>query len=126
MSAGRFAAVLVLATVAVGSEPVPVTSACLAAQDVPKEFSVHARKYAFDPARIEVQQGDLVKITLISDDIPHSFTVDSYRIARRVAGGQTTVFEFRAEQTGAFQYYCNLTADERCKDMHGQIVVRPR
>jgi heme/copper-type cytochrome/quinol oxidase subunit 2 len=88
-----------------------------------REFSVHARKYAFNPQTLEVQQDDLVKVTLISDDIPHSFTVDNYRIARRVGGGQTTVFEFRADQAGKFPFYCNLTADERCKEMHGELVV---
>jgi plastocyanin len=40
------------------------------------EFSVSARRHAFDPARLEVHLGDLVKVTLRSEDIPHSFVVD--------------------------------------------------
>jgi hypothetical protein len=31
-------------------------------------------------------------------------------------------FEFRA--TGSERFYCNLTTDERCKEMHGELVVR--
>jgi heme/copper-type cytochrome/quinol oxidase subunit 2 len=88
------------------------------------EISVDGDQYAFTPARIEVQKDDLVKITFHARDIAHSFTVDSYRIAKRAAAGQTVVFEFRADQTGTFPFYCNLTLDERCKKMRGELVVR--
>lgn len=91
-----------------------------------REFAVAARKYAFVPARIEVQQDDLVKITFTTIDIPHSFTIDRYRIAKRVSPGQTVVFEFRADQPGRFPIYCNLTIDERCREIQGELVVNPR
>lgn len=91
-----------------------------------KEFTISAHKYAFSPQRLEVQQDDLVKITLQSEDIPHSFTVDGYRIAKRVNPGQTVVFEFRADQAGRFPFYCNLKIDDGCKGMRGELVVRPR
>jgi heme/copper-type cytochrome/quinol oxidase subunit 2 len=88
-----------------------------------RSFSVAARKYAFAPAVIEVSQDDLVRITLTTDDIPHSFTVDKYRIAKRVERGRPVVFEFRADQPGRFPIYCNLAIDESCKEMHGELVV---
>jgi cytochrome c oxidase subunit 2 len=91
-----------------------------------RAFTINARKYAFAPARIEVSQNDLVKITLQSDDIAHSFTIDDYRIARRVGPGQRTVFEFRADRTGEFPFYCNLKADDGCRQMKGVLVVRAR
>jgi heme/copper-type cytochrome/quinol oxidase subunit 2 len=89
-------------------------------------FSVSAHKYAFAPALLEVQQDDLIRITLTSGDIPHSFTIDKYRIAKRVEPGKTVVFEFRADQPGRFPIYCNLTLDEKCKEMHGELVVKGR
>ena len=91
-----------------------------------QKFSVSAHKYDFSPARIEVQQDDLVRITLTSEDIPHSFTVDKYRIAKRVEPGKTVVFEFRADQPGRFPIYCNLSIDEKCREMHGELVVTAR
>lgn len=98
------------------------------AQDGPsqREFTVVARKYSFSPSRIEVQQNDLVKITFRTEDIPHSFTIDRYRIAKRASPGQTVVFEFRADQVGTFTFYCNLAIDEKCRDMRGELVVRAR
>ena len=96
------------------------------AQESTRAFTVSARKYAFAPPRLEVRQDDLVKITLTTDDIPHSFTIDGYRIAKRVNPGQTVVFEFRADEAGRFPVYCNLTIDEGCKAMRGELIVRPR
>jgi cytochrome c oxidase subunit 2 len=91
-----------------------------------RHFEVVARKYAFEPARIEVDQNDLVKVTLRSADIAHSFTIDGYRIAKRVGPGQTVTFEFRADQPGTFRFYCNLKQDERCKEMRGELIVHAK
>jgi cytochrome c oxidase subunit II len=91
-----------------------------------QKFSVSARKYAFSPTMIEVQQDDLVRVTLTSEDIPHSFTIDKYRIAKRVEPGKTVVFEFRADQPGRFPIYCNLSIDEQCREMHAELVVKAR
>jgi heme/copper-type cytochrome/quinol oxidase subunit 2 len=87
-----------------------------------------ARKYAFSPPRIEVQEDDLVKVTMETADIPHSFTIDDdhYRIAKRATPGHPAVFEFRADKAGTFPFYCNLTTDPGCKGMRGELVVRPR
>jgi heme/copper-type cytochrome/quinol oxidase subunit 2 len=91
-----------------------------------RKFSVSAHKYAFSPARLEVQQDDLVRVTFSTDDIPHSFTIDKYRIAKRVEPGKPIVFEFRADQAGRFPIYCNLAADDGCRKMIGEMVVTAR
>jgi heme/copper-type cytochrome/quinol oxidase subunit 2 len=100
-----------------------------AAQDAgpaAKPFTVTALRYTFDPPRIEVMQDDLVKIDLRTSDIAHSLTIDAYRIAKRVSPGQPVTFEFRADRPGTFPYYCNLQIEDGCRQMHGELVVRPR
>ena len=91
-----------------------------------REFTITAREHRYTPDRIEVSQDDLVKITFHSEDEPHSFVIDAYRIVKRAAGGQSVTFEFRANQVGVFPYYCNLTSDPGCRDMKGTLVVRAR
>jgi heme/copper-type cytochrome/quinol oxidase subunit 2 len=91
-----------------------------------REFAVSARRYRFTPSRLEVREGDLVTIRFSAEDIAHSFTIDAYRIAKRANPGQTVTFEFRADRVGTFPYYCNLTIDEGCREMRGELVVRPR
>jgi cytochrome c oxidase subunit 2 len=99
------------------ASPLPSTT-----QNTVREFTVRGESFAFTPSRIEVQRDDIVKITFTAVDMAHSFTIDEYRIAKRAAAGQTVTFEFRA--TGSAKFYCNLTLDERCKGMHGEIVVK--
>ena len=91
-----------------------------------KPFTVSAHRYAFDPARIEVNQDDLVKIELRSDDIAHSLTIDEYRIAKRVGPGLPVTFEFRADRAGTFPFYCSLQAEDGCRQMRGVLVVKRR
>ena len=90
-----------------------------------KPFTVRAHRYAFEPARIEVNQDDLVKIELRTDDIAHSLTIDDYRIAKRVGPGQPVTFEFRAERAGTFPFYCNLQNEAGSRKMRGELVVKP-
>jgi heme/copper-type cytochrome/quinol oxidase subunit 2 len=90
-----------------------------------REITIVGDQFAFAPTRVEVQKDDLVRVKFTAQDVPHSFTIDvPYRISKRAAGGQSVVFEFRADETGRFTYYCNLTQDDRCKQMKGELVVR--
>jgi heme/copper-type cytochrome/quinol oxidase subunit 2 len=91
-----------------------------------RPWQVTASRYRFDPPRIEVFQDDLVKIELRTRDIAHSLTIDTYRIAKRVSPGQRVTFEFRADQAGTFPFYCNLQIDDGCRQMRGELVVKPR
>ena len=91
-----------------------------------RPWMVTASRYQFDPPRIEVFQDDLVKIDLRTDDISHSLTIDAYRIAKRVSPGQSVTFEFRADQPGIFPYYCNLQLEDGCRQMRGELLVKPR
>jgi cytochrome c oxidase subunit 2 len=98
----------------------------LMAQEAPnrREFTIVAKDFQYSPTRIEVTQDDLVKLTVHSEDIAHSFTIDEYRISKRVLAGGSTTFEFQADRPGTFAFYCALTGEPGHKMMHGQLVVR--
>jgi cytochrome c oxidase subunit II len=89
-----------------------------------RAITVTARRYAFSPTRIEVEQGDIVRITFVAEDMPHSFTIDEYRIAKRASPGRSVTFEFCANKAGSFVFYCSLTIDEGCREMRGELLVR--
>jgi cytochrome c oxidase subunit 2 len=93
-------------------------------QGTTREFTINGSHYAFAPATIAVDRNDLVKITFTAADIPHSFALDEYRIVKRAGAGQTVTFEFRADHSGQFPFYCNLSADDKCKNMKGTLTVR--
>ena len=91
-----------------------------------REFTVTARDYSFSPNRVEVQQDDLIKLTVQSADNAYGFTIDDYRVSKRVPAGGSTVVEFRADRAGTFAFYSNLSNDSRHSKMSGQLIVRPR
>jgi heme/copper-type cytochrome/quinol oxidase subunit 2 len=91
-----------------------------------RTFSVVASRYTFAPLRIEVLQDDVVRVELRTADIAHSLTIDEYRVSKRVGPGQTVTFEFRAERPGTFPFYCDLRTEEGCREMRGELIVRPR
>jgi heme/copper-type cytochrome/quinol oxidase subunit 2 len=97
-----------------------------------KDFAVAAHKYGFTVdgkgSDIRVQQDDLVRITFSTNDVPHSFTIEdeTYRIMRRAEPGRPVTFEFRADKAGRFPFRCTLTADARCKEMEGVLVIEPK
>ena len=90
------------------------------------EFTIVAKDYHYSPERIEVTQDDLVKLTVRSEDLAHSFSIDEYRIVKRVPAGGSTTFEFRADRPGTFRFYCNLTNEGGHSQMHGELVVRSK
>ena len=91
-----------------------------------REFTVTARDYSFSPNRVEAQQDDLIKLIVQSADNAYGFTIDDYRVSKRVPAGGSTVIEFRADRAGTFAFYSNLSNDARHSQMRGQLIVRPR
>ena len=91
-----------------------------------REFTVTARDYSFSPNRVEAQQDDLIKLTVQSADNAYGFTIDDYRVSKRVPAGGSTVIEFRADRPGTFAFYSNMSNDARHAQMRGQLIVRPR
>ena len=106
----------------------PTVARLLAQDQAPnrREFTIVAKDFQYSPTRIEVMQDDLVKLTVRSADIAHSFTIDEYRIVKRVPAGGATTFEFQADRAGTFPFYCTLTSDPGHKMMHGELVVRAK
>ena len=110
-----------------------VGAAVIFAEQSRRDFNVVSRRYSFtvvgsDAPEIRVMQNDLVHVTFSTEDIPHSFTIEDapYRIMKRAEPGKPVSFDFRADAPGRFRFYCSLTADERCKEMSGTLVVTAR
>jgi heme/copper-type cytochrome/quinol oxidase subunit 2 len=118
-----------LSLAAAGVGAIIVESAPTVAQNqapTARPFSVAAKRYKFEPARIEVFQDDLVTIELHTEDVAHSLTIDDYRIDKRVTPGRPVTLQFRAVKPGTFPFYCNLQTEDGCRQMRGELVVKRR
>ena len=103
--------------------------AALSAQDQAPErrdLTIIARDFTFTPNRIEVGRDDLLRLTVRSEDVAYGFTIDEYRVSKRVPAGGSVVLDLRADREGTFAFYSNMTSDSRHQRMRGELVVRKR
>ena len=91
-----------------------------------RDVTITARDFRFSPNRVEISRDDLLRLTVKSEDVAYGFTLDEYRLSRRVPAGGTTVIEFHASRPGTFTFYSNLTNDPRHAQMRGQLTVGKR
>lgn len=80
-----------------------------------REVTVVAEKneWRFTPEDIEIERGDLVKMTAINEDeYDHGIAIDAFGISQRMPANSTINFEFVATQAGDFQYYCSVPCGE--------------
>ncbi len=89
-----------------------------------RAFAMKASRYTFDPDVLDVRLNDIVRLTITSEDIAHSVTIDAYRIQKRIPPGGSITFEFRADEAGRFPYYCSMRAESGCSEMRGELIVR--
>ena len=91
-----------------------------------RDLTITAKDYRFSPARVEVGRDDLLRLTVKSEDVAYGFTIDEYRVSKRVPAGGSVVLELRADREGSFPFYSNMTSDARHAQMKGELVVRRR
>jgi heme/copper-type cytochrome/quinol oxidase subunit 2 len=91
-----------------------------------RDVSVTVKDFRFSPARIAVSRNDLVRVTVQSEDVAYSFTIDAYRVSKRIPAGGSVSFEFLADREGSFPFYSSLTSDARHAEARGELVVGPR
>src|SRR5262245_57485726 len=107
---------------------VPARARLGAQEQAPKlvPVAIKAQDFKFIPDRVEVTQDDLVRMTVTSADVAYGFTIDQFRISKRVPAGGSVTFEFRADKAGTAEYYSNMTSDPRHSGMRGQLIVRAK
>ena len=95
------------------------------------EVTVHGANYKFDPVMITAKEGQVVRLTFISDGGLHDFTLDEFAGAKtkQLQGGKgdakiynMQTIEFTATKKGTFTYYCSV-GNHRAMGMEGTLVV---
>jgi cytochrome c oxidase subunit 2 len=91
-----------------------------------KEFSVIAQRYEFIPDRLEVDQGDHVRVIVRSADGTHGFSIRGYGVREEVPRtGEPVVVEFDASRAGAFEITCSEYCGRGHSAMRALLFVRP-
>jgi cytochrome c oxidase subunit 2 len=92
-----------------------------------KTFEVVARRFAFEPDTIEVNQGDRVRLLVRSADGPHGVEIKRFNVKKAVPrakpGDSPVTIEFVASTAGKFPILCSEYCGSGHKEMTGTLVV---
>jgi cytochrome c oxidase subunit 2 len=96
----------------------------------PKVFEVVARRFAFEPATIEVVEGDRVRLLVRSADGPHGVEIKAFKVKKAVPrakpGDAPITIEFVATAAGEYPILCSEYCGNGHKEMTGALVVRAK
>lgn len=110
---------LVLAGLVVAFAPLPAQPHT----PVARMFRIEASQFAYSPAEISVNPGDMVTIELMSTDVVHGLYVDGYDVSVQADPGQTATLSFVADKSGSFRMRCNVTCGAMHPFMIGKLNV---
>jgi cytochrome c oxidase subunit 2 len=91
-----------------------------------RKIEVVAKKYAFDPTRIEVKVGEPVEITFRSEDTKHGFVSKDLGLKKVVfSKDEPVTVTFTPDKAGTYHFKCARFCGLGHGKMKGEIVVTP-
>lgn len=104
---------------------IPASNAVSARQAAdPRVIEVVARRYAFEPAEIEVKVGESVRLMVRSADGLHGFEIKQFKVKKELErGAKPVAIDIKADTAGRFPIICSEFCGEGHEDMKGALVV---
>jgi cytochrome c oxidase subunit 2 len=81
------------------------------------------KNFAFEPSNIQLSKGDKVKLVMNVESGNHGIAIPGFNIEQSLPQGTTQTVEFTADQTGSFNFFCNVPCGPGHKEMIGSIIV---
>ena len=102
-----------------------------ASGDVPptasRAIEIIASRFQFEPAMLQVTEGERVRLTLRSTDTDHGFSIRKLNVKVAVPKtGEPVTVEFVADRAGTYEFKCSEYCGSGHGRMKGQLVVTPR
>ena len=83
-----------------------------------------ARRFAFEPAEIQVAVGERVRLLVRTADGLHGIEIKKFKVAKEIPRGNKPVtMEFTADEAGRFPILCSEFCGDGHDDMKGMLVV---
>jgi cytochrome c oxidase subunit 2 len=93
----------------------------------PREIAVVAKRFAFEPASIEVVEGERVRLRVSSADGVHGLQIRRFRVNKLIPrGGQEVMIDFVAGAPGRYEILCSEECGDGHDSMAGILIVRAR
>lgn len=92
-----------------------------------RSFEIVASRFKFEPALIEVTEGDEVNLVLRSADSLHGLEIKELKVKVRIPrGGAPVSTSFVASRAGTFEVACSEYCGMGHRNMKARLVVTPR
>jgi cytochrome c oxidase subunit 2 len=92
----------------------------LSEDDAPRRIEVVAKRFAFEPATIELQKGVPVILVLKSVDVPHGIRIRELNVEVKAPKGGSGEVRFTPEKAGDFVGHCSVF----CGAGHGSMTLK--
>jgi cytochrome c oxidase subunit 2 len=99
------------------------TAASASQASEPRVIEITVRRYAFEPAEIQVMTGESVRFVVKSGDGLHGFSVPRLKIEKEIPRGETVIIDFTAKTAGEFPILCSEFCGDGHEDMKGMLIV---
>jgi cytochrome c oxidase subunit 2 len=115
---------LLLGAAAMSHQQDPAAASAPSESSEPRTIEVVAKRFAFEPSRIEVTEGERIALVVRSADGVHGVEVKKFKVNKRVPrGGDPITIEFVASSAGEFPILCSEYCGDGHEDMKGMLVV---
>jgi cytochrome c oxidase subunit 2 len=92
--------------------------------DEPREIPVMVKRFAFEPARVEVTAGERIRLVVTSADGVHGIEIKKFKVNKKVPrGGEMITVDFMASAPGEYPILCSEYCGNGHEDMKGTLVV---
>ena len=120
--AAAVAGMALLCGAALSSAPQdPVTASA------PRVIEVTAKRFTFQPSRIEVKEGERIRLVVKSEDGVHGVQIKKFKVNKLVPrGGEPVTIDFVASAPGTFEILCSEECGDGHESMSGTLVVEAK
>ena len=96
-----------------------------AAASAPREIPVVAKRFSFEPARVEVTEGERIRLVVTSEDGVHGLEIKKFRVNKKIPRGRdkVTTIDFVASAPGEYPILCSEYCGDGHEEMKGMLVV---
>lgn len=84
------------------------------------EETITAKRWLFSPHLVTAKRGELVRLTIVPQDMEFTFAIPTLNIEKDVSG--RTIVEFTATKEGSYEFTCKSCDDYR--GMTGVVIVK--
>lgn len=87
-------------------------------------ITVVAKRFTFEPARVDVTEGERVRLVLTSADGVHGIEIKKFKVNEKIPrGGEPVIIEFVATAAGRYPMLCSEYCGKGHDAMKGMLVV---